>query len=186
MLQNINYETENLCLIPYKQEDLEEIYKLFLDEKLMLFIPDEVPSKEQVARLISKMVDYYYPETEKGNICLFTLSAKLKATGEIIGWCGVNDFDLVEGKSEVFCALSSDHWGKGYGTELVEALFHIVFEMLELKEISAAVHPQNTASLKIVKKYAHCLGTIEEVFGLEDEKELYFVISKDNYREGKQ
>lgn len=177
-LSNINYKTKNLRLVPYRPEDINDIYKLFLDKKLMHFIPDEIPPREQIERLIDKMVNFYYPETEKGDICLFTLSVVENKTGKIIGWCGINDFDLVPDKSEIFCALSSKYWGRGYGGEIVEALLDITFRILGLTEISAAVHPDNTASLRIVSRYAKCLGTVSEVFGMDGENELYFKINK--------
>ena len=71
----------------------------------------------------------------------------LRATGEFIGTCGMEPFDL-EGRSEVELGyrLCLNFWGRGYAKEAAAA----ILGYLRLARIMAFVLPQNKASVRIL------------------------------------
>ena len=77
----------------------------------------------------------------------------LKGTGEFVGTCGMEPFEL-DGQSEAELGyrLCLKHWGKGYATESAEAALRYGFDDLGLKRIFAFALPQNAASLRVLEK----------------------------------
>ncbi|MGH3602097.1 MAG: GNAT family N-acetyltransferase [Pseudonocardiaceae bacterium] len=55
-------------------------------------------------------------------------------------------------------AIAADYWGKGYAIDAARTLVNFGFRELRLHRISAAMGPDNTASIAI----AHRLGMIYE------------------------
>lgn len=49
-------------------------------------------------------------------------------------------------------AIAADHWGHGYATDASHALVEFGFATLGLHRISAAIGPDNTASIAIAKR----------------------------------
>ncbi|MBN2899875.1 MAG: GNAT family N-acetyltransferase [Clostridia bacterium] len=74
----------------------------------------------------------------------------LKATNTYIGYCGFQYCDVLGGL-EILYGFSKDHWGKGYANEAAQAVLTFGVETLGLKEIVAAVHPNNVASEKVLR-----------------------------------
>ena len=54
--------------------------------------------------------------------------------------------------------FSPDYWGMGLATEAVKEVTHFGIDELKLHRIQAMVMPDNTASLKVLKK----VGFVEE------------------------
>lgn len=76
-----------------------------------------------------------------------------KETGEFVGTCGVEPFEL-EGREEIELGyrLCLRHWGHGYATEAAAAIAKYGFDALRRDRIMAFAVPQNRASLKILEK----------------------------------
>ncbi len=53
---------------------------------------------------------------------------------------------------EIGYALREDIWNRGYGTELAQALIETGFTTLGMHRVWATVHPQNTASVRVLEK----------------------------------
>ncbi len=68
-----------------------------------------------------------------------------------IGWCGVcysKFLDHIE-LGYRYCRYS---WGKGYATEAASAILTETYQVTEIDEILACVHPDNTASIRVLEK----------------------------------
>lgn len=48
--------------------------------------------------------------------------------------------------------IDADHWGNGYATDAVRTMIKYAWEVLDLHRITAAVGPENAASLAVVKR----------------------------------
>jgi len=76
-----------------------------------------------------------------------------KHTGKIVGHCGLLEKE-VAAKTEieliyVFCL---DAWGKGYATEIGQALMCYAFEKLNINRLIALIEPENKASERVAVK----------------------------------
>jgi RimJ/RimL family protein N-acetyltransferase len=49
-------------------------------------------------------------------------------------------------------AIAADHWGHGYATDACRTMLRFAFETLGLHRVSAAIGPENLASIAVVKR----------------------------------
>lgn len=71
---------------------------------------------------------------------------------ELVGFCRLGLSGVQAGK--LGYAIRADQWGHGYATEAVRIMLDFGFHQLELHRISAAIGPNNAASIAV----AHHLG----------------------------
>ncbi len=79
----------------------------------------------------------------------------LNETSELIGWAGMARPQ--SGGEEIIYGLDQAHWGKGLGTELLEALIRWVKDELKLSELRATAHAQNKVSIRMLLKQGFIL-----------------------------
>ncbi|WNZ62789.1 GNAT family N-acetyltransferase [Myxococcus sp. MxC21-1] len=76
-----------------------------------------------------------------------------KATGNLIGMGGLTPWKLEnESLVDLTYRLRNSAHGKGYGYELAQALVNYGFHNLQLKQITAAITPDNIPSIKLAEK----------------------------------
>ena len=69
-----------------------------------------------------------------------------------IGHGGIDDIDQHDKRGEIFFLIGDKtEWGKGYGTEIVQALVHYGFEKLKLHSLFASATITNTSSQKVLE-----------------------------------
>ena len=76
-----------------------------------------------------------------------------KKTGAGVGHCGLLD-KVVEGRPEIelVYVLAPSAWGKGYATEIGQALKQHAFETMEIGRLIALIEPENRASERVAVK----------------------------------
>ena len=67
-----------------------------------------------------------------------------------IGWCRVSYSKFLD-QTALEYRLCSDSWGNGYATETASAVLNELF-LFDVDKIFACVHPDNTASMKVLQK----------------------------------
>jgi len=184
MFKDIYIETEHLLIKPYCMEDLEDLYKVYSDEKIMAYIPEGVMSYEWVKELIKWMVEYCYENNTPENIIKFGVSVVYKKTKKVIGWCGLGSLDCKPEDVEIFYGLSSEYWGQGLATEAAKAMLHYGFDIIGLNRIIAVVKLDNIASKKVIEKMGMKFEKILKVDDIHHsgyDGELYYALTKDEY-----
>ncbi|MCM1989039.1 GNAT family N-acetyltransferase [Oceanirhabdus seepicola] len=186
MFKDIYIETERLILKPYCMEDIDDLYKVYSDEKVMSYIPEGVMSFQWVKDLIEWMVEDCYENNTPDNIDKFGVSVVDKKKNKVIGWCGLGSLDCKPEDVELFYGLSSEYWGQGLATEAAMAMLHYGFDIIGLKRIIAVVKSDNIASKKVIEK----LGMkFKNILNVDDpnysgyDGELYYALTKDEYNE---
>jgi [ribosomal protein S5]-alanine N-acetyltransferase len=77
----------------------------------------------------------------------------LRETGEFIGTCGLEPFELAgQPEVELGYRLCLKHWGRGYATEAAAAVLRYGFAILRLPKTMAFALAQNVASLRILER----------------------------------
>lgn len=76
-----------------------------------------------------------------------------KETGQVVGHCGLVDKD-VDGTTEIELTyiLSPSVWGKGYATEIGQAIMQLAFEKMGVERLIALIEPGNQASERVAVK----------------------------------
>jgi ribosomal-protein-alanine N-acetyltransferase len=73
-------------------------------------------------------------------------------TGAYLGGAGLWRWDKPNFRAEVGYEISSRVWGRGLMTEAVRAIIAFGFQRMDLHSIEAKVHPENTASIRVLEK----------------------------------
>jgi RimJ/RimL family protein N-acetyltransferase len=148
-------ETERLVLRNWQESDVDHYLVLAGDVGYHCFSrPGRFMvhnSKEARAKVRERML--LFDRRGLGKFPIFLKGHGLKETGEFIGTCGIEPFDL-DGQAEVELGyrLCLKFWGKGYAREAAAAMLKYGFGDLKLTRIMAFVLPQNRASVRILEK----------------------------------
>ena len=141
-------ETERLILRPETEADGEAIYTMNTDPEVMRFIGDPWTSPleeflEQHRKALAEVTTEHY-----GNV-----SVIVKETQQYVGWCGLLRQPRLGGKLELLYRYFRHAWGKGYATETGRAVLGVGLRELGLREVFAMCHPENLASIRVLKKW---------------------------------
>jgi RimJ/RimL family protein N-acetyltransferase len=139
-------KTERLILEPWRSSDWEAFRPVATDVEVMRYITGGIPwTDEQIQNFVNRQVILY---TERG-FCRWKLLEG--STGELIGFCGAGMWrDAME--PEIGWWLARSHWGRGLATEAARAALEDVFERVGLERLISIARPENTASIRIMKK----------------------------------
>ena len=88
-----------------------------------------------------------------------------RATGQLVGQSGLAE---VEGTTqiEVYYALGTAYWGKGFATEAARAAVAFAFDTVGLDQIVAFAVPDNAASRRVIDKLGMTYRGEADHFGL--------------------
>lgn len=145
----IQLETRRLVIRNWEDRDRDLFHRINSDDEVMRYFPFR-RTREQA----DAMMDRLRADNDARGYG-FT-AVELKATGEAIGFVGLNPDNILEAQPEPFVEigwrLARAHWGKGYVTEAGRELLRFGFEALYLPEIvSFAVH-DNERSIAVMKR----------------------------------
>lgn len=139
-------ETERLSIRLFEAEDLNTAYRLFNDSQVQKFLSAKNRrTREQLEVLIKNSVNYWKLRGF-GMLCVAD-----KSNGEMIGYCGFQNFDGTS-DIEIAFAFLKEHWGKGIATEAAKGCLKFGFEKLGCERIFAVTVPGNAASLRVLEK----------------------------------
>jgi len=165
------FETKRLLVRRYTGNDKDHFFFLNGNEEVMRYIRP-VKTKEECDAFLLQVIAY--AETEK----LFgRWAVEDKLSKKFVG-----SFALipVEGNDQMQLGYSllSEHWGKGYATELTIAGLHYVFTKTQINPIYAYTEEPNTSSQRVLLK----AGFRPNGSYMEGEKEVVgFVLEKEEY-----
>lgn len=162
------FTSERLGFRNWKESDIEPLFKINSDPKVMEFFPS-TQTLEQTQSFIKRMQQQY---TSKG-FCYFAVETL--NDNSFIGFIGLSEQNFEADFTpciDIGWRLSQNQWGKGYATEGAKRCLNFAFNTLHLESIKATCPVINKKSEKVMNK----LGmTRESVFShplLKDYKAL--------------
>lgn len=110
----------------------------------------------------------------------YMLNIFRKEDGLSVGYCDITPFFREHFQYGRFgYTIHNPFWNIGYATECVSAVKSICFDTLHLHRIEAHVHPDNTASKKVLQKCGFHFECIRKGFLLENgvwtDSEIYYL-----------
>lgn len=141
-------ESERLILRKVRREDADAYYRHLGSSaavtRCMLFDPhkdisESVTSIEKTLRRYDEGHSYRWAICQKGE-------------DELIGVVDLLRFDETDCSCSFAYMLSEAHWGKGYGTEVLNTVFDFAFRELDVEEIRADHFVENPASGRCMEK----------------------------------
>ncbi|MGP1383629.1 MAG: GNAT family N-acetyltransferase [Thainema sp.] len=141
-------DTPRLHLRTLHVDDVEFIYRHFANPEVNQFLLDEAPihSLEQAQAI----VDFFVHPTDDTYTRWVLID---KINGKPIGTCGFHKWNRRNHRAEIGYDLTPSAWGQGYMREALTAMLKHGFTRMELNRVEALVYPENTASLKLLKKF---------------------------------
>ena len=154
-------ETSRLTLRPMKEDDLDDMFRIFSDRNVLDAFDLGSFSLEQMRSWLDRNLSH---QKEHG----YGLSSViLKSNGELIGDCGLEHTDF-EGKPcvEVGYDFLSRYWSQGYATEAARAVRDYALKELRIDPDSmcsfirrssrASQRVSEKIGMHMVKEYTRC------------------------------
>ena len=177
-------ETKRLALRPFGREDLDVVLGLYGDEEVMRYMPYPVMDREAAQDLLDTFAAGWEAEPQVH----YEMAVVCTETGEKIGRAEITR-DYAGESAMIGWMLIPGAWGKGYATEIAEALIGFCFGELKLRRVYALCHPDNTASWKVMEKCgmrreAHYVRKCryDKADGVRWEDELEYALLRDERR----
>src|SRR5579872_1670774 len=143
---SIPLETERMFLDQWQSSDWMDFRPIATDVEVMRYITDGVPwSDQQIRSFVDRQVKLY----SERKFCRWKVLRK--PDRELIGFCGVG-FWRDAPDPEIGWWLERRSWGQGLATEAARAALKHAFESAGLERIISVARPENTASIRIMKK----------------------------------
>jgi len=145
---SIFLETKRLIINTPESIDFDNLYLLQTDADVMKYIGNGVRTQSEVMRGLEKAIAHQ----EKYGFslgCVFE-----KESGAFVGRAGLIylAYDDTQPDIEVGYALTKVAWGKGYATELSNALIGWGFQHLPITKLVAVINPNNEYSRHVLEK----------------------------------
>jgi len=144
----IEFETQRLLLRQWRAADREPFAALNADPIVMAHFP--APLTREKSDATADRCERLIADRRWG-----AWATEIKATGEFIGFVGLNvpQDDLpVSPCVEILWRLAQAHWRKGFATEAARGALHVGFEVLKLPEIVSFTVPSNTRSRAVMER----------------------------------
>ncbi|MEI2393877.1 GNAT family N-acetyltransferase [Paenibacillus phytohabitans] len=149
-LAAMRLETERLIIRPYIESDLGASFALMQNPEVLTFMHMGVMQRHEYEGLFRWLMFSYHTPFELPFKYSFAVCSK--ATGQLIGWCGLGVLDFSAPDTELYYLIGREHWGRGYATEAARALTAYAFNVIGLDRLYAKADPRNTASLGVFQK----------------------------------
>ena len=154
----MDLKTRRLSIRPFTMEDTDALFAILSDPEVMRFI--EPPyTRSQTAAFITDQLRAEIP-------MVYALTKN--ETGQLLGHVIWHPYD--HEAYELGWILGREHWGKGYATEITEALVGIAWS--ELKDVVIQCTPEQTTTADIALKNGFFF------LGVENGLNVYRYVSK--------
>jgi len=135
-------ETPRLVIRSFRVDDHDAYHAVVSDPDVMKHLGG-VLSKDQSMKYIELAL-----QTESGS-GFARYAVELKDSGELVGMCG---FAPVKDYIDLGYRFTKSTWGNGFATEAASAVVDYGFTKIGFSEIVGLTHPDNHASIKVLKK----------------------------------
>jgi ribosomal-protein-alanine N-acetyltransferase len=160
-------ETERLLLRPFKVDDAEALHAVWGDPAAARFGGPGWPRPATVQDTLRYLGPILAGQAERGYASWAVIE---KASGRLIGDCGLFPADGVGPEIELAYGLAPDVWGRGYATEAAAACLLVGFDELGVERIVADVDPSNPGSIRVLEKIGMRLER-------DDGEKLYYAVT---------
>lgn len=141
-------ETERLVLREFEGSDVTALLGVFGDAEVMRF-GSGVQTRAWVETWLSdRLADY------AGDSGIGVWAVTERATGAVMGYCGLFHFPDVAGaaETEIGYRLARRYWGRGYATEAAQGVLAYGFHGVGLQRLISIIDPSNVRSIRVAEK----------------------------------
>lgn len=147
-------DTPRLRLRRLFREDVEDLLEATSDSRVVRFEPWGPYSEAETAQMVENIL-----EQLQNGVCT-EWAVERREDAKVLGVIHLNKIDFFNRSAEIGYWLSRKAWGCGYATEAVNALVRYSLASLRMDEIVAICHPENLASVRVLRKVGFSLQKI--------------------------
>lgn len=147
-------ETPRLIVRRWTADDADALHSICSDPDVMRYVGDGAPWSAQRTR---QFIEDAVATEQTHGYCRWPLIAK--DAGLLAGFCGF--IPAAEG-AEIGWRLASQFWGRGLATEAALAVLKYGVETFGFCRVTATVHCDNRASLRVAEKLGMSVETRNE------------------------
>jgi len=156
----VTLETSRLILRPFESGDVEAAFGWFGDPIVMRFTPTGPDTS--IDQTKARLANYQAHQTTHGFSKWIILERQL---GRAIGDAGL--LKLAEyGWIDLGFRLAHPYWGKGLATEAASAWVRAAFDDFHIDRLTALVHPENVASIRVLGKLRFHVDRRDTIMGM--------------------
>jgi ribosomal-protein-alanine N-acetyltransferase len=123
---------------PFAHEDVDVLYRMWTDSDVRRYLwDDKIIERERAAGEVEDSIASF----EKNGFGMWVVL--LAGATEVSGFGGFRLFGAPPTKKELMYGIAPPLWGRGYATEIAEALLRFGFERLGEERIWARTDPPN-------------------------------------------
>ena len=139
-------ETERLILRPFEVADTEAAFGWFGDPVVMRFTPTGPDAS--IEQTEARLANYREHQIAHGFSKWMILDRRSKLPIGDSGLLRLKEYGWID----IGFRLAQPYWGKGLATEAASAWVRAAFGELHLERLTAMVHPENVASIRVLAK----------------------------------
>lgn len=141
----VELEGSKVRLREFRRDDVDAALALVGDERVTQWLSFDSRTREQAVDMIEGTIKRAQdePRTE------YYLAVVLPAD-ELVGFARLGLTGVQAAK--LGYAIAADHWGRGYAPDATRTVVNFGFSTLQLHRISAAIGPDNVASVAVVER----------------------------------
>jgi RimJ/RimL family protein N-acetyltransferase len=140
--------TDRLLLREFVSADWPEVLAYERHPRYLQYSDWTDRTPDDVQRFVQMFLDQQAEQPRRK----FQLAVTLKASGRLIGNCGIRQAAAGAREADIGYELSPDHWGHGYATEAARAIVQFGFAELKVHRIWAWCIADNTASARLLER----------------------------------
>lgn len=127
-------------------DDLAAVAAVVGDDRVTTFLSFDSKTRDQAEAMLAGILERARtdPRTE------FYLAVEPLAGLPLVGFIRLALGGVRAAK--LGYAIHADHWGRGYATDAVRTMVRYAWEVLDLHRITAAIGPENAASIAVVER----------------------------------
>ena len=130
----------------FRQNDLDDYLAIVGDDRVTSWMSFDSRDREAAQRALTAIIERSQQEDRPDHLLAVTRLDDDRLIGFArLGPTGVR-------AAHLGYAIAADHWGRGYATDASRTLVKFAFGELDLHRVSAAIGPENLASVAVVKR----------------------------------
>ncbi|MGV9248021.1 GNAT family N-acetyltransferase [Streptomyces sp. NPDC003710] len=138
--------SDQVVLREFTLDDVDDVLAIIGDDTVTTWLSFDSRDRAQTVAMIEGTIEraQQEPRTE------FYLGVTKRGDDSVIGFAGIGLSGVQAGK--LGYAIAAKEWGRGYATDAARTLVTYCFKELALHRVTAAIGPDNTASIAMVQR----------------------------------
>lgn len=151
-------QTSRLRLAPYHRDDIDSLYTIMRDPRVMQHIGKGPMSRDEVSQLVDRVQKRWH------DIGMGWWAIRLKIDNRVIGQICLQPLSELP-EIGIGYGLEPSAWGRGLAEEALNEVLRYAWEEKRLKTVVALVRPENFHSINLLNRCGLCF---EDALPLRD------------------